>query len=146
MTHLHPARIWCDIIEAKGCQVLATYGKDFYAGRAAMTMNEFGLGKAIYLGTSSHQHFYNDLIVWLRQLANIFPLIKVPDGIEVSMRQKDDAKIYFILNHHHTHVRLPFYKPVHDFLSGTTISGNYDLPPHGVLVVDEHYEKTTQKT
>jgi hypothetical protein len=27
---------------------------------------------------------------------------------------------------------------MHDFLSGTTISGNFDLQPHGVLVLDEH--------
>ena len=26
---------------------------------------------------------------------------------------------------------------MHDFLTGQTISGNYDLPPHGVLVLDE---------
>ena len=64
---LHPARLWCDIIEPKGCQVLATYAKDFYAGRPAMTMNTFGLGKAIYIGTLSHQHFYYDLVAWLRQ-------------------------------------------------------------------------------
>jgi beta-galactosidase GanA len=31
-SHLHPARLWCDIIEPKGCQILATYAKDFYAG------------------------------------------------------------------------------------------------------------------
>ena len=35
----------------KECQVLATYAKDFYAGRPALTMNTFGLGKAIYIGT-----------------------------------------------------------------------------------------------
>jgi hypothetical protein len=27
---------------------------------------------------------------------------------------------------------------MHDFLTGSTFSGNYDLPPHGVLVLDEH--------
>jgi hypothetical protein len=27
---------------------------------------------------------------------------------------------------------------MHDFLTGNTFSGNYDLPPHGVLVLDEH--------
>jgi hypothetical protein len=26
---------------------------------------------------------------------------------------------------------------MHDFLTGSTFSGNYDLPPHGVLVLDE---------
>ncbi len=136
-SHMHPAKLWCDLIEPKECQVLATYAKDFYTGRPAMTMNNFGLGKAIYIGTLSHQHFYNDLVVWLRQLCNLHPLLKVPDNIEVSMRQKDDARIYFLLNHQNTPVRIQFYKPMHDFLTGNTFSGNYDLPPHGVLVLDE---------
>jgi len=139
-SHLHPARIWCDLIEPKECQVLATYAKDFYAGRPAMTMNTFGLGTAIYIGTMSHQPFYYDLIVWLRQMANLFPLLKAPDTVEVSLRQKDDTKIYFVLNHQDSHVRMQFYKPVHDFLTGTTLQGNYDLAPHGVLVLDEHVE------
>jgi hypothetical protein len=26
---------------------------------------------------------------------------------------------------------------MHDFLTGNTFSGNYDLQPHGVLVLDE---------
>ena len=33
---------------------------------------------------------------------------------------------------------LPVYKPMHDFLTGKTFTGNYDLPPHGVLVLDEN--------
>ncbi len=28
-SHMHTARLWCDLIEPKGCQVLATYGKGF---------------------------------------------------------------------------------------------------------------------
>ncbi len=140
-SHLHPGKLWCDIIEAKGCQVLATFAKDFYAGRPAMTMNSFGLGKAIYIGTMSHQPFYDDLTVWLRQMCNLMPLLKVPDTVEVSMRQKDHTRIYFLLNHQNSPVRIQFYKPMHDFLTGSTVAGNYDLPPHGVLVLDEHSVK-----
>lgn len=136
-THLHPARLWCDLIETREAQVLATFAKDFYAGKPAMTMNEFGLGRAIYIGTTSHQYFYYDLVAWVRQLCNLYPLLKVPDTVEVSMRQKDDTKIYFLLNHQPTAVRLHFYKPMHDFLTGQTFTGNYDLPSHGVLVLDE---------
>lgn len=137
-SHLHAARLWCDLIEPKECQVLATYAKDFYAGRPAMTMNTYGLGKAIYIGTQSHQPFYGDLIVWLRQMCNLHPLLKVPDTVEVSMRQKDDTRVFFLLNHQSSPVRIQFYKPMHDFLTGNTFSGNYDLQPHGVLVLDEH--------
>jgi beta-galactosidase len=140
-SHLHPAKMWCDLIEPRECQVLATYAKDFYAGRPAMTLNSYGLGKAIYIGTMSHQHFYHDLVIWLRQLCSLIPLLKVPETVEVSMRQKDGIKIYFLLNHQNSPVRIQFYKPMHDFLTGTTLSGNYDLPPHGVLVLDERHEQ-----
>ncbi|HEY2081771.1 MAG TPA: beta-galactosidase [Verrucomicrobiae bacterium] len=139
-SHLHPARLWCDLIEPKECQVLATYAKDFYAGKPAMTMNTYGLGKALYLGTQSHEHFYYDLVGWLRQMCNLHPLLKVPDTVQVSMREKEGTKIFFLLNHQNSPVRIQFYKPMHDFLTGNTFSGNYDLPPHGVLVLDEHPE------
>jgi beta-galactosidase len=139
-SHLHPARLWCDIIDAKECQVLATYAKDFYAGKPAMTMNTYGLGKAIYIGTQSHDHFYYDLVGWLRQMCNLHPLLKVPETVQVSMREKEGTKIFFLLNHQNSPVRIQFYKPMHDFLTGNTFSGNYDLPPHGVLVLDEHPE------
>jgi len=139
-SHVHPAKIWCDLIEPKGCQILATYVKDFYAGRPAITMNTFGLGKAVYVGTMSHQHFYNDLVVWLRQMCSLHPLLKVPESVEVSLREKEGTRVFFLLNHQSTPVRIQFYKPMHDFLTGNTFSGNYDLPPHGVLVLDEHPE------
>jgi beta-galactosidase len=142
-SHMHPARLWCDIIEPKECQVLATYAKDFYAGRPAMTMHAFGLGKAVYIGTQSHQQFYYDIVDWLRQMCNLHPLLKVPDTVQVSMRQKEGTKIYFLLNHQNSPVRIQFYKPMHDFLTGNNFSGNYDLPPHGVLVLDEHSDDKT---
>ncbi|MGD0538713.1 MAG: beta-galactosidase [Verrucomicrobiota bacterium] len=136
-SHLHGARLWCDIIEPKECDVIATYSKDFYAGRPAITVNNYGLGRAIYVGTMLQQAFYYDLVAWLRQLCNLHPLLKVPDTVEVSMLQKDDTKIYFLLNHQNTPVRITFYKPMHDYLTANTFTGNYDLPPHGVLVLDE---------
>ncbi|MFM2295214.1 MAG: hypothetical protein RLZZ350_1627 [Verrucomicrobiota bacterium] len=136
--HMHTARIWCDLIEAKGCQVLATYAKDFYAGKPALTLNTFGLGKAIYIATMSGQNFYNDLVLWLRQMTNLHPLLKVPDHVEVSMRQHDSDKIFFLLNHQASPIHIQFYKQMHDFLTATNIGGGYDIPPHGVLVLDEH--------
>lgn len=134
---LHPAQYWCDVIEPKGCQVVATFARDFYAGRPAITINDFGKGRAIYLGTMSHQSFYYDLIAWLRGLAGVHPLLKVPDTIEVSLREGRGKRVYFLLNHQSSPVRITFYKPTHDFLTGRTFTGNYDLAPHGVLVLDE---------
>jgi beta-galactosidase GanA len=71
-------------------------------------------------------------------MCNLHPLLKVPDSVEVSLRQKDEARVFFLLNHQNSPLRVQFYKPMHDFLTGNTFSGNYDLQPHGVLVLDEH--------
>jgi len=141
-THLHPGRLWCDVIRPTHCQVLATFAKDFYAGAPALTTNQYGAGKAIYIGTISHAPFYLDLVGYLRQQCGIHPLLKVPDAIEVSAREKDGTRVYFLLNHQSTPIRLNFYKPVHDFLTNRSFSGNYDLPPHGVLVLDEALEQS----
>jgi beta-galactosidase len=137
-SYLHTARLWCDLIEPKGCQILATYAKDFYAGKPAITLNNFGLGKAVYIGTQSHQHFYDDLVTWLRQTTGLHPLLKVPENIEVSLREREGTRVYFLLNHQNSPVSVQFYKPMHDFLTGNNIVGNYNLPPHGVLIIDEH--------
>lgn len=136
-TASHPARLWCDLIDVREAQVLATYGRDFYAGMPAVTMNEFGAGRAIYVGTVSHQFFYNDLIAWARTLCEIAPYFRVPDTIELSIRQKDGKRFLFLLNHQAMSVRLQFFKTVHDHLTATDLNGPYDLPAHGVLVLTE---------
>jgi hypothetical protein len=57
-SHLHPARLWCDIIGFQGLPGARTYAKD--STRAgAITMHNLAR-KAIYVGTMSHQHFYGD--------------------------------------------------------------------------------------
>jgi beta-galactosidase len=137
-TGLHSAKLWCDIIEPmEGCQVLGTYAQDFYAGKPAITMNQFGEGRAIYVGTMSSLPFYHDLVTWLRQICGIAPLVRVPDQIEVSMRVRGDYRIYFLLNHHSQNVHVQFFKPVRDCLTGKTISGGFDIPPKDILIVDE---------
>ncbi len=137
-TGLHSGRLWCDIIEPRGCQILGTYAQDFYSGKPAITLNNFGEGRAIYVGTMSSLPFYHDLVTWLRQTCSLNPLLRVPDQIEVSMRVRGDYRIYFLLNHHPTqNAHVQFFKPVRDCLTGKEISGGYDIPGKGILVVDE---------
>jgi beta-galactosidase len=139
-SHLHPGAAVVRHHRAEGLPDFGDLCEGFLRRTPAITMNTFGLGKAIYIGTMSHQHFYHDLVSWLRQMCGLQPLLKVPENIEVSMRQKEGTRVFFLLNHQNSPVRIQFYKPMHDFLTGNTFSGNYDLPPHGVLVLDEHPE------
>lgn len=136
-TALHPAQVWCDVIEPLECEVIGTYALDFYYGRPAMTMNAYGDGRAIYIGTQSHEEFYTDLVNWVRNLAGVPALLRVPDQIEVSMRQRSDYRLYFLINHHDAPCHVQFYKPVHNLMDDSEITGGYDIPAHGVLIIDE---------
>ena len=119
------------------CEVIGTYALDFYYGKPAMTMNAYGDGRAIYIGTQSHEDFYSDLVTWLRNLVGVPALLRVPDQIEVSMRQRSDYRLYFLINHHDAPCHVQFYKPVHNMMEDAEITGGYDIPAHGVLIIDE---------
>jgi len=79
---LHPAKLWCDIIEVKpGCQILATYAKDFYSG--SRHHDECVRPRQGHLRRhDEHPDLYNDLVAWLRQMCSLHPLLKVPENIE----------------------------------------------------------------
>ncbi len=40
---------YCEIVHAQGAEVLATYNDDFYKGMPALTVNNYGKGKAYYV-------------------------------------------------------------------------------------------------
>lgn len=136
-TGMHSGRLWCDIIEPTEAEVIATFAQDFYAGKPAITMNAFGEGRAIYIGTMSAQPFYTDLVNWLRQLCGLTPTLRVPDKIEVGMRTRGDYRIYFLLNHHDQSLHFQLPKPMRDCLTGKIIEGGFDIPAKDVLILDE---------
>ena len=62
------------------------------------------------------------------------------DKFQDTLRQmkKEGVNLHFLLNHQYSSVRVQFYKPMHDFLTGANVMGSQELPGHGVLVLDEH--------
>jgi len=80
--------------------------------------------------------------VWLRQLCNLYRCSRVPDTVEVSLRQKDDTKIIFLLNHQNRPSAIQFYKPMHDFLKWLDFGGQLRTCHRtGTLVLDERPPK-----
>ncbi len=47
LSGVYEARDYCDLIHTEGAEVLATYGRDFYAGRPALTVNGYGDGQGV---------------------------------------------------------------------------------------------------
>jgi beta-galactosidase len=91
---------YCDRIHAEGAEVLATYGKQFYAGSPAVTINRVGDGQAVYMGSRNDDRFLLDL---MRQLAGDLGLTRaldsdLPTGVTAQLRCGDDREFVFLLN------------------------------------------------
>ena len=131
----------CDVIHAEGAEVAATYGRDFYAGTPALTVNRFGKGEAWYLATRGDAAFLDAFHGALaRRLALPRALAAdLPDGISAHVREgAGGERFLFVLNFasEPRAVELDPDRVYRDLLAGGAARAKHlDLPPFGVTVL-----------
>ena len=91
---------FCQLVDIKTAEPLFVYGEDFYAGTPAMTVNEFGKGKAYYVCADAEQKFFDNVYEEIVTKAGVERPLKqaIPEGIEVSTRQSNGVEYIFIQN------------------------------------------------
>jgi beta-galactosidase len=129
------ANTWCDILTPHTAEVVARYSKDYYGGEAAATLNHVGAGHTVYVGTAGNRALYDTLAPWLLELSGISTPSKPSEGLEVTERRQGDTCLRFILNHSDQPKRISVCG--HDLLSNTYLDGKVELPPKGVLVLQQ---------
>ena len=93
------ATTWCDILACDGAQVVARYTEDYYAGRPAITLNRYGKGQVVYIGTLGPAGLFEALAPWLLALGGVQPVMHAPAGVEVAERRQGERRLLFVLNH-----------------------------------------------
>ncbi len=128
----------CDLVHAEGAQVLATYGDDFYAGRPAVTENSFGQGRAYYIATDAEASFLDDFYGRLLEERGIMQLLETPAGVEVTLRETEQRRLLFVLNHNAevTQVTLPEGQRFRDHLGTGLVGNTLELPVYGVSILE----------
>lgn len=90
----------CDLIHLQGATELARYQEDFYKGRPALTVNQFGQGKAYYIAARANDEFHKDLYKKLVKEAKISYIIDtdLPEGVTAQQRTLGGIQYVFVMN------------------------------------------------
>lgn len=94
---------YCELIHAEGAEVLATYGKDFYAGMPAITVNNYGKGKAYYTAFRGKDDFNDKMTDLLLSECGITSDFdgELPYGMTAHSRT-DGENVYVFLQNYST--------------------------------------------
>lgn len=131
------ARLWCDVLTPTTAQTVARYGGEYYAGRAAITLNRFGQGQAVYVGTLGDKVLHDAVIGWLVDAASVSPALTTPDGVEALERWKDSQRLLFLLNHAGHACDVVLLQQMTDLLTGQVIERQVTLEPKAVMILRE---------
>ncbi|MNM49630.1 Beta-galactosidase BgaP [compost metagenome] len=130
--------ILCDLIHTEGAETLAVYGSDFYIGMPALTVNQFGKGKAYYVASSPNADFLKGFLANLCADKQINPLVNAPEGLEAARRVKDGASYLFLLNHTENELTAEIgERSLKDLLTGESFQGTAAVPGRGVRILTE---------
>ena len=78
---------------------MGVYGEDFYEGEPALTVNQFGKGRAYYLAAKAEPAFYGDFYQKLSQELGLARALKeIPYGVEACLREGAEGSYLFLQN------------------------------------------------
>ncbi|MFC1960550.1 beta-galactosidase [Chloroflexota bacterium] len=129
------ATTWADVLQPQDAEVVAHYQGDFYAGRPAITFQQFGEGKTIYVGTIGGSDLNDAIAKWVLEAAEIAPLLSPPAGVEVATRWHGNQQLVFVLNHSSAAQRVQLDQAYHDILSDKSFDATAEVAPYDVLIL-----------
>lgn len=90
----------CELIHLRGAEALGVYGSDFYRGRAAVTVNAYGKGKAYFIAARTGNDFLGDFYEEITEEAGIKPILAhpLPEGVTAQIRSNGQENYIFLMN------------------------------------------------
>ena len=139
-----PAPVSHDIL-ASGAdtRVLGTFLGDYYRGESALTEHALGKGRVLTLGAAFTAESAEAVLDYLGLKSPWNETLSLPEECELTVREKDGERFYFVLNYSRQEQTLRLDKPLRRMDDETESRGNVLLPAMGVAVFRENAAKKT---
>ena len=124
----------CDILHAEGAEIKGTYISDFYAYSPAVTLNNYGKGKAYYVAFRNDDDFTKDFCSELIATINIKSDCNIKAAAGVVIRKRADT--IFVMNFADEEKKINLDREYKDIVNDNVISGSVTLPVCGYLILE----------
>ncbi len=136
----YPVKQYADVVHLQGAEVLAVYEQDFYAGTPAVTVNQFGKGRAYYLAARYDDRLLADFYGWLVDILTLEKAVTqpLPWGVTAQVRKTAAEKFIFLLNFNPAPQIVKLNSPLTiDVLSGEPMNGETTLDGYGFRILKQ---------
>lgn len=128
---------YCELIHLQGATALGTYKEDFYKGMPAVTVHEYGKGKAYYLAFRDTGDCTDALTARLlneRGICSDFDGT-LPLGVTAHSRTDGEAVFVFLQNFTNTATEVETAHAWNTVENGTPVTGKIVLAPYQTLIL-----------
>ncbi len=146
LTGEYQINTFCDLIHPEGAIVQAVYGDDFYAGRAALTVNQHGYGQAWYLAARAESAFLDAFYGAISMELALPKALKVrlPPGVTTQVRTDGERDFVFLMNFNNEPVEIQLgHAQLACMEKGNVIAHSLTLKGYDVRVLERLRERTT---
>ncbi len=133
-----PLHTLCEImVPEKDCQVLASYGQDFYAGTPVVTYHPYGMGGCYYIAARGRGDLEDALCGALAEKLALLPTLygALPEGVTVRCREGGGERYLFFLNFTAEEKEFRLNGGLADVLTGESLPETLTLPGYGWRIV-----------
>ncbi len=124
-----------EVLHAETAEVLATYVENYYQDAPALLHNTIDAGEVYYFGAAFEEDTVQALLDQM-ELKGELDFLELPAEVEVTVREKNEARYYFILNYKQEEKILVIKKKARDLLTKQEHIGEVVLEGYGVMVLE----------
>lgn len=133
------SEIWYEVLApGKDTQTVAIWSSRHLAGKAAVTLRTLGKGRVYYVGTYLCGDILGLLLPEFIRASGVCPLLPgIAPGVEVVLREDAQKRLWFLINHNETEVRLSGLPRGEELVRAAACAGDLLIDAGGVAVIRE---------